>query len=160
VIEEVPAAGFIPRLAAYVFDLMLVNMLFMLVLLPYRERLGEMAERVRQQYDPGLQGQPDIALVLKFQLLLLAVYAPISLIYWVGFNGRFGATPGKTMVGLRIVRADGSPLGYSGAFRRYCAELVSALPFFLGYFMVAFSPGNLALHDVIAGTRVVFQRRG
>jgi uncharacterized RDD family membrane protein YckC len=165
VIPELPVAGFIPRLAAFLFDMMLLHMLLTLAIIPWRAEMTDLMTKIEAQRELVLNGAADgvnldlTVMMLKVILLLLAVYAPISLIYWVGFNGRFGATPGKNMVGLRIVTQDGEPLGYMRAFRRYCAEQVSMLPFGLGYLMIAFSPTKQGLHDVLAGTKVIFYRR-
>lgn len=155
---EPPAAGFVPRLAAYIFDTVLLQMIFLLVLYPWGSELKDLLELAAKQYDITAEGTPDIVPVLKAQGLLMLIYAPISLIYWVGFNGRFGATPGKNLVGLRIVDLQSQPIGYRRAFRRYCAEVVSMLPLGMGYLMVAFSPTKQALHDILAGTKVVFRR--
>lgn len=165
VIVEAPAAGFAPRLAAFLFDLMLLNLLWSLVLSPWRAELSELMTAMKTQQDLVASGAADAAspelmmTMLKALLLIFAACAPVSLIYWVGFNGRFGATPGKSLVGLKIVTKDGSRLGYALAFRRYCAEQVSMLALGLGYLMIAFSPNREALHDVLVGTKVIFQRR-
>lgn len=158
VIPGLPVSGFVPRFAAYVFDAMVLQMLFMLVLYPWRTQLKDLLELAMSQYDFNRDAPPDIVPVLKAQLVLFAIYTPISLVYWVGFNGRYGATPGKNLVGLRIVDLDGLPIGYRRAFRRYCAEVVSMLPLGMGYLMIAFSPTKQALHDILAGTKVVFRR--
>jgi uncharacterized RDD family membrane protein YckC len=49
-------------------------------------------------------------------------------------------------------------LSYGGAFRRYCAELLSVLSFGLGYLMVL-APEKRALHDILTGTQVVLTPR-
>jgi uncharacterized RDD family membrane protein YckC len=73
--------------------------------------------------------------------------------YYIGFHWRYGATPGKRMLRIRVVREldDGSlSLGRSAA--RYFAQALSTLPFGAGYLMAAFDPKRRALHDRIAGT--------
>jgi uncharacterized RDD family membrane protein YckC len=158
VIPGLPVAGFIPRLAAYVFDAMVLQMILFVVILPWRAEFKALFDLAWSQYDLNRDAPPDLLPVLKAQLAFFAVYTPVSLIYWVGFNGRYGATPGKNLVGIRIVDLDGAPIGYRRAFRRYCAEVVSMLPLGMGYLMVAFSPTKQALHDILAGTQVVFRR--
>jgi uncharacterized RDD family membrane protein YckC len=102
--------------------------------------------------------QPDLWLLLRFQLMFTAIYIAVSLVYSVGFQGRFGATPGKRLLGLRVVTLEGVPLSYGGALRRYCAELLSVLSFGLGYLMVL-APEKRALHDILTGTQVVLTPR-
>jgi uncharacterized RDD family membrane protein YckC len=115
-------------------------------------------KQVQGQLELTGDAQPDLWLLLKFQLIFTALYIAVSLVYSVGFQGRFGATPGKRLLGLRVVTLDGSPLSYGGAFRRYCAELLSVLSFGLGYLMVL-APEKRALHDILTGTQVVLTPR-
>lgn len=79
----------------------------------------------------------------------------IALLYTVGFLGRTGATPGRMLLGLRVVRADGSPIGFARAAMRFLADLLNVLTFGLSYLIVAFDPKKRALHDHICGTRVI-----
>jgi uncharacterized RDD family membrane protein YckC len=78
-----------------------------------------------------------------------------GLAYSVYFVGKFGATPGKMALGLRIVRSDGSPVTYGRAVGRYFAEILSSLILYIGYIMAAFDGEKRALHDLLCDTRVV-----
>lgn len=151
-------AGFVPRLVAFVADWMVILFLVNLVVMPWRESLQELLKQVQGQLELTGDAQPDLWQLLKFQLIFTALYIAVSLVYSVGFQGRFGATPGKRLLGLRVVTLDGSPLSYGGAFRRYCAELLSVLSFGLGYLMVL-APEKRALHDILTGTQVVLTPR-
>lgn len=71
------------------------------------------------------------------------------------FVNRFGATPGKMIFSMKVVRPDGMPLSLGRAFGRYFAKLLSAMTFFIGYLMVAFDGEKRGLHDLICDTRVV-----
>jgi len=79
----------------------------------------------------------------------------MSMAYFVGFNGRFGATPGKMVLKLKIVRPDGEPISYGRAFGRYFAKMLSSLIFCIGYMMAGWDEQKRALHDRIADTRVI-----
>lgn len=151
-------AGFVPRLVAFVADWMVILFLANLVVMPWRESLQDLLQQVQGQLELTGDAQPDLWLLLRFQLIFTAIYTTVSLVYSVGFQGRFGATPGKRLLGLRVVSLEGLPLGYGGAFRRYCAELLSVLSFGLGYLMVL-APEQRALHDIITGTQVVLTPR-
>jgi len=48
-----------------------------------------------------------------------------------------GATPGKRMLGLRVVHDDGVPVGWSGAMIRNLLRAVDFLPFFYGCGLVS-----------------------
>jgi uncharacterized RDD family membrane protein YckC len=82
----------------------------------------------------------------------------INLAYAGWFVGRFGATPGKMALKLKIVMADGSQVTYGRAVGRYLAELLSGCPtLMIGYIMAGFDEEKRALHDRICNTRVIRQ---
>jgi uncharacterized RDD family membrane protein YckC len=65
------------------------------------------------------------------------------------------ATIGKRWMGLRVTDAAGGRISFLRATGRYLAKFPSALPCFLGFVAAIFSSRGLALHDRLAGTRVV-----
>lgn len=145
-------AGFWIRAAAFAIDWLILVSLISIVTIPWAEPLAQMQTEVLAQMKSA---NPDYAVVLRIWLISLAINLPIGFLYVTGFNGSRGATPGKQLLGLRVVRADGSRLGYGRAFLRRAAELVSAITFGAGYLMAAFHPEKRALHDLMAGTRVI-----
>ncbi len=78
-----------------------------------------------------------------------------TLTYMIFFTGRFGGTPGKMALKIKIVRADGSAVSYPLAAGRYFATFVSSITLFIGYFIAIFDKEKRTLHDRICGTRVV-----
>ena len=149
------AAGFGMRLGAFVLDWVVLTALITIVTLPWAEPLTQLQQAAMTE---AKSPNPNLALLTRFWLISLAINLPISLAYNTWFNGRRGATPGKHLLGMRVVREDGSPLGYGRAALRFLAELVSLLTFGAGYLMILVHPEKRALHDLIAGTRVI--RRG
>jgi uncharacterized RDD family membrane protein YckC len=81
----------------------------------------------------------------------------IGVAYYVFFVGRYAATPGKMICGLRIVTAEGGKVGYGRAAGRFFAEILSALCCTIGYIIAAFDDEKRALHDHICSTRVVYK---
>jgi uncharacterized RDD family membrane protein YckC len=75
--------------------------------------------------------------------------------YETFFLGKMGATPGKMVLGLKVVRPDGSPVGYGRAAGRYFATILSTIIFGIGYIIAGFDYRNRALHDMICDTRVI-----
>ena len=96
-----------------------------------------------------------------FPILVSLAMIPVALVlggaYYAVFWGLKGATPGKRAVGLAVAAEDGTmPIGMSRATLRVLGYVASTLLLGVGFLMIAF--GGTALHDRIAGTRVV--RRG
>lgn len=70
-----------------------------------------------------------------------------------------GRTPGKQMMGLRVVHDDGTPVGWSASLLRNLLRFVDMLPF--GYSVGAFAclqhPLFKRLGDLAAGTLVIYR---
>ncbi|AYY14639.1 RDD family protein [Actinobacteria bacterium YIM 96077] len=86
-------------------------------------------------------------------LLALAVWAFLYTATGLTIAGR---TPGKGIVGLRVVAADGSTLSGRRALWRTLALPVSALPAGLGFLGILVQREHRALHDLITNTAVVY----
>lgn len=66
-----------------------------------------------------------------------------------------GTTIGGIILGLRIVRTDGRPIGFAVALVRGLASFFSAAVFGLGFFWAGWSREKQSWHDKIAGTVVI-----
>jgi len=78
--------------------------------------------------------------------------------YETFFIGKMGATPGKMALGLKVVRADGSPVDYGRAAGRFFAKILSYIILCIGFIMAGFDAQKRALHDMICDTRVIKSR--
>lgn len=88
-------------------------------------------------------------------LLLFAISWWYMVLFEVLNQGR---SPGKHMMGLRVVQDDGTPIGWSASLLRNLLRFVDMLPF--GYFLGAISclqhPTFKRLGDLAAGTLVIY----
>ncbi len=98
----------------------------------------------------------------EFALAMQLAQLPVSIVqiaYFTLMNGAYGATLGKMALGMRIVRADGTPIGYGVALGRIVIKLVmqncTCNLFFLS---VAINNEYRGWHDQIVGTRVIYVR--
>lgn len=96
----------------------------------------------------------------------------ICAIYFIGSWTWRGQSLGKLVIGAKIVRIDGSPIGVGRAVLRYLGYFVYLLiarfipgPDYtfliviaVGLFIVAFNRRKRGLHDLIAGTVVINSR--
>jgi len=105
-------------------------------------------------------------------------------VYLLGFWAWRGQTPGKMLMGAKIVKTDGSPMGFGTIFLRYIAFVASlaavaypyayaanilndtartAIAIIIGlllFIVIAFNRRKRGLHDMVAGTVVVNSRLG
>jgi uncharacterized RDD family membrane protein YckC len=136
-----PPAGFWIRAGALLLDVIVTAIAFSFL----QQRLG-------------IQDPPDDAPpAARLPILLLSV--AFSLAYDTVMVGGWGASLGKMIVGIKVVRASGAGRPTFGlAFVRSFAQLLSALPLGLGFVWVALAPTKRAWHDYFADTRVVYKR--
>jgi len=77
-------------------------------------------------------------------------------LYFTFFLGWWkGRTPGKRLLGIRVVRLDGKPLGYWASFERYGGYAASLFTGLEGFGRLIWDPNRQALEDKLAGTVVV-----
>ncbi len=72
-----------------------------------------------------------------------------------------GQTPGKRVVGVRVVHANGTPVGFTASLIRNLMRTVDSLPvgYALGFFSCVIDPHARRLGDLVAGTIVVHADR-
>lgn len=87
----------------------------------------------------------------------LALVAP--LLYYAGFEATHGATPGKMAFGMKVRMINGDPVTLRAGIIRYFGYWLSTLTLGIGFFMVGFTKKKRGLHDMIAGTVVVMDRK-
>lgn len=96
------------------------------------------------------------------------VYAMLGIVGFIFFWGYYiffemlwnGQSPGKRWVGLRVIRADGTPITLSESFIRNLTRLVDFLPaaYGLGILSMFLDKKSRRLGDLAAGTLVVHDR--
>jgi uncharacterized RDD family membrane protein YckC len=79
-----------------------------------------------------------------------------GLVYFVGFWGWRGQTPGMMAFNMRVVRAeDGGGVDWVRALLRYVGLIISFVVILIGVIWAAFDDRKQGWHDKIAGTLVV-----
>jgi uncharacterized RDD family membrane protein YckC len=101
------------------------------------------------------ENSSTLGTLLTIQAAFVLFGLLVALAYEVYSVGRFGGTPGKLLLRMRIVRSDSSRLTYRRAALRFFGKSLSDLTLYVGYLMVGFDSQRRALHDYIADTRVI-----
>jgi uncharacterized RDD family membrane protein YckC len=108
--------------------------------------------------DPALRAAAAAAESALYGVLLppLLVFAVLAAGYWIGFErSAWQATPGKRALALQVTDLQGRRLDLARAAARHVAGALSWLTLNLGHALAAVPPQKRALHDYIAGTRVM-----
>lgn len=80
------------------------------------------------------------------------------LVVFILMQGLLGASPGKLLVGLRVVKADGSRAGVGRSLVRTLAWIIDGAPWFaplVGFIVGLTSTGHRRVGDMIASTYVI-----
>lgn len=135
---RLPAAGPVPRALAWLIDLAI--------------RLGVLSTVGTVL---GALGEAGLGAYLVLAFVLLWGYPVLCEAL---FDGQ---TPGKRALELRVVSADGAPVGWLAAIVRNLMRTVDALPIGYGFGLVASlaDPFGRRLGDMVAGTVVVHAPR-
>jgi len=136
-------AGFWVRLFAFLLDQVLLSVVgIAITLLATDLTFQELLARIFDPAAPFPQSQYFITLALE------AGYFTICI-------GAWGRTAGKALLGVKVVRLDGSAPGYGRSFARYLAYYISWFTLGLGFLMIALNAQKRGLHDLVCDTRVI-----
>ena len=111
--------------------------------------------------DAIIIGIPSLLLYFVFYFLELPSLqwmvnlAAICLVIFL--DGTYGGTPGKLILGLKIVNEKNEFIGIPHAILRYACKSVSAIILGIGLLMIAFNIKKQGLHDRIAKTYVIYK---
>ena len=135
-------AGFASRFASFVVDLIVLTGVFMLIL----AAINFAASIVSGNHIDF--NRNDIWVVIG--------YLVWGFIYFAHFWGLNGRTAGGAMFGLQVLTDDGYDVSFRRAVLRTLAFPLSFLILGLGFLGILLGDQRRALHDVIAGTVVVY----
>ncbi len=99
----------------------------------------------------SLESKPEETTPLWFDIVDFALNAMYSAV----FVSIWSATVGKLLLGLYVVRHDGSKVGFGRALARWLCYFLSLLTLGIGFLMIAFRKDKRGLHDLICDTIVV-----
>ncbi|AKH21770.1 RDD family protein [Sedimenticola thiotaurini] len=145
-IDQAVAPGLARRLAAMLYDTLLVFGLLLLASMVVTVPVGILA---------GEQASQALAGNLLFQLWLALVPPAFFLLFWL----KGGQTLGMRSWRLRVVREDGAALTGSDALKRLLYALLSWLPLGLGFLWIVVDRDRLAWHDRLSHTRLVLLKK-
>ena len=145
-------AGFFSRSAAFVLDRIIAFGIAFVILLVIQYFLNLF--RVDQWLN-NLSQDAMIHPLLALLFSTLGIYLMVSILYDIGFWVLSGQTPGKRVLGVRVMRTDGKRLRLGNALGRQVGYWVSAI-FFVGFLWILFDNKRQGFHDKLAGTIVTY----
>ncbi len=153
-------AGFWLRLAAYILDYFIIQILQSIVILPLLTLMGFDLLKNSEEIDLEWlsQAEPAVALNVMInnigELMILGLV--ITLLYYAFMeSSKYKATIGKMVLRLEVTDLNGIPLNLGLALIRNFSKLFSTLFFLIGYLLIGLTPKKQGLHDMMANTLVL-----
>ena len=98
----------------------------------------------------------DVRLDTVGKLLAAAAWVAVVGTYFVLFWSTAGQTPGMRLMGLRVMTGDGIHPGVARSVVRLIGLGLAIVPLFLGFVPVLIDQRRRGLHDLLAGTVVLY----
>jgi uncharacterized RDD family membrane protein YckC len=102
---------------------------------------------------------PDFAALMS---ALVPLFLSMTVFQWLYYalmeSSSNQGTLGKMACGIKVTNLNGERITFLNATGRYFSKILSSLILCIGYIMVAFTEKKQGLHDMIAGTLVVYKR--
>ena len=135
-------AGAVTRFAAYSIDMLVTTAVFALGLAAI-----SWGVRVVTGHDVSWN---------RSNAVVAVIYVAWQFLYFGYCWAAGGKTPGMALLGVRVVRADGTEIDPWRGVVRALAFPLSIIVFGLGFAGILLQRERRALHDLIAGTAVVY----
>ena len=146
-------ARFGRRYIAFLLDISFLEILGILATVPLANQTDQNLAKVLIRWlITGRITSEGVWLVGLYSLIQLVLWS----LYFIGFTGSCGQTPGKKIMGLRVTNENGEPVDWETTWIRFMIGYpASLLPLGLGFYWALVDKNNQALHDKIAGTLVI-----
>lgn len=157
--DDVVDAGFVRRFAAYVIDAILISIAMYSLIFLMLIVFGFGVAGIATMFEASATGStPSGGLLAIFIIGFYVLPFVMQGAYHIIFTGSaWQATPGKRVLGIKVVDLDGERITTGRSVGRWFAAALSYITFYIGFLMAAFTDRKMALHDMVASTRVVDQ---
>lgn len=152
-------AGFVTRMLAFVLDVLIIVVSVFVTIAVIDLVLSFLGIQQLIQSIPLFANQevpaPRATLVSLATAFLVnvLVFDTYQIFFWMVI----GKTPGKALVGLRVVSQSGDKLKLRQAIIRVLGYFISGIVFFLGFLNVLIDEDRRAWHDKLARTYVLYE---
>ena len=159
-------ATFLQRLAAHLIDTVLFHLPLLVIILTL---VGSILIGIEggDPEPPEDNGEGLLRVMIGVMLGSLALL--VGYVIWWLFALRRGQTPGKRLVGIRVIKDNGEPSGWGYTFLRefvikgllggFLSGMTGGIYFAAAHLWPLWDRDRQALHDKMIGTLVVQNRR-
>lgn len=154
-------AGFVSRLIATIIDItieIVVVILFTQFFIAVRSifKLDLISSYFIALFPNLIDFIAESVLNQNLSLISSFLYFIFFFLYNAFFWSFSGHTPGKYIMGLKVISQNGEKVSFFKAIVRYLGYFLSIIPFGLGFIWIIFDSKRMTFHDKFANTYVVY----
>lgn len=150
-------AGFVSRFIAFFLDraiiwtiILFINTTVIVVLGFFNIQIDQIS--TIQNNETTWQTILSVFFIFLTLLINFVLFYAYFILFWM----LIGQTPGKMLMGVRIVSTNGGPISFFQAVRRIIGYWISAIVLFMGFLWVLISDTRQGWHDKFANTYVIY----
>ena len=150
-------AGFVSRLVAFIIDIVIISII--LITSSWFISTSINLFRLNNVFDSLSKQIPFVNSIrniifnpITASLVSLLVILSYNLFFWT-FSG---SSPGKSIMGIRIIPLNGKRISLWRGLLRYFGYYISAIPFGLGFLWIIIDNRRMAWHDKLSRTCVIY----
>lgn len=150
-------AGFATRSMAFIIDMVIVSSILFFGSWVINTALSMF--QMDSLFNTLIREQPRFKTTINF------IFSPLFgsiisvfyiFLYYVFFWFAAGQSPGKAIMGIKIVHIHGKKLSLLRVILRYLGYFLSAIPLGLGFLWILIDDRRMGWHDRLAGTCVIY----
>lgn len=172
-VDSFVRAGLFSRSAAYIIDIIMVFFLVLILIVPFLIPFGIVSFTPVNGNDPGMgiilpgmgfgiffATRADGMLETMLTVLGSVGTLVIFITYFIVIEGRFGYTPGKRLLSLKVLKEDGTKITYKESIIRNIPKFISNLIILDAILMVIlYRKDRQRVFDKVASTIVIHMNK-
>jgi uncharacterized RDD family membrane protein YckC len=150
-------AGFVSRLVAFFIDIFIISMILITISWFISTsinlfQLNNLVHSFSKSFPIIITIEEILFNPITASLFSLFIIFTYNIFFW-SFSG---SSPGKSIMGIRIVPLNGNKISILRGLIRYIGYYISAIPFGLGFLWAIIDDRRMGWHDKISHTCVVY----
>ncbi len=154
--REVKYAGFWLRLAAYIIDYIVLQLVVGIMSLPFMVGMITGIIAASKEASEGPEIIAIVGVIMSFVFVIVIISLIVGWLYYALLeSSKYQGTLGKVAVGIKVTDTIGNKITFARATGRYFGKIISSMTIYIGFIMAGFTVKKQALHDIMSDCLVI-----
>jgi uncharacterized RDD family membrane protein YckC len=154
--REVRYAGFWLRLAAYIIDYIVLQLVVGIMSLPFMVGMITGIIAASKEASEGPEVIAIVGVIMSFVFVIVIISLIVGWLYYALLeSSKYQGTLGKVAVGIKVTDTVGNKITFARATGRYFGKIISSMTIYIGFIMAGFTVKKQALHDIMSDCLVI-----